>query len=231
MEQKIFVVILAVLLVTTGVVAAAEFHGSFGVDVGTGSVVIGPSSCEEDWSGSLWSECVDNSQTFVCFDKNYCGTIDLRPTLCGETQTCGDPSSSSSSSSSSSGSSGGSSSSSSSGGSSSSSSSGGLVPLSDTSSSGVCIERWKCEGWSNEEDSCGTRICEDINECGTDRLAPEIARDCPEVGFSGITGSVIGAISSPTGVSLIIILVIVGLFALVTIAQKKGARAPPTPTS
>src|SRR3989344_1971266 len=89
MNTKIFLVSLAVLLVAASVASAATYHGSFGVDVGGGRIVIGSGGCEEDWSSSTWSSCSNNQQTFICIDKNQCGTVRLKPTSqCGDTRAC-----------------------------------------------------------------------------------------------------------------------------------------------
>lgn len=94
-SKKILVEILAILLVFTsiGLASSAETSGYIGVDTNGGKIMINMTSCQEDWSGSTWSQCVDGEQVFICFDRNNCGTINLKPALCGTTRACGEVSS------------------------------------------------------------------------------------------------------------------------------------------
>jgi hypothetical protein len=41
-----------------------------------------------------------------------------------------------------------------------------------------CIEDWNCTGWSDCEDESQTRVCEDLNECNTEKDKPEEIQDC-----------------------------------------------------
>lgn len=42
-----------------------------------------------------------------------------------------------------------------------------------------CSPLWNCLPWSDEERKCGTRICEDIFNCGDDSTKPEEILECP----------------------------------------------------
>lgn len=42
-------------------------------------------ACEEDWTCTEWSECVEETQTRTCIDDNECGTTDDKPE---ESQSC-----------------------------------------------------------------------------------------------------------------------------------------------
>ncbi|MBS3085840.1 hypothetical protein J4225_04105 [Candidatus Pacearchaeota archaeon] len=241
MNTKIFLVSLAVLLVAASVASAATYHGSFGVDVGGGRIVIGSGGCEEDWSSSTWSSCNNNQQTFICIDKNQCGTVNLKPVQCGNTQACnassvcgnsiveagescddgnttnGDGCSSTCATESNNGGGGGGG-----GGGSSSSNSPGVTPLSLLQE--TCIERWQCDAWSNEDNECGSRECRDTNNCGTEELKPLTIKQCPNQGWAGITGNIIGGVAnfakSKAGAGLIFIAVVVAA-AMVIMNKKK----------
>lgn len=220
MKTRLFLLFLASLLIAPGLVFGATYHGSFNVDVGTGSIVINPDACEEDWSGSFWSDCQDGTKTFVCFDRNNCGTESLKPAQCGEIQNCSQSPTPPTTTTGGGGGGGG-------GGGSSSDSGTTLLTTTGTTESEnkpKCIERWRCTGWSNTDDFCGVRTCEDINKCGTTELKPETSRECPTFSSSFLTGGVIGAISSPTGLSIIFILAIVALFILVTVSRKGAGK-------
>jgi len=60
------------------------------------------------------------------------------------------------------------------------------------SNSGSCVENWKCNDWSNVNEQCGTRTCEDLNKCGTTQLKPKVSEKCSTVGFLSFTGAVTG---------------------------------------
>jgi len=220
MKTKIFPAILLVFL-TVSLVNAASYHGSFNVDVGTGSIVIDPGTCDEDWSSSFWSDCIDNQETFVCVQTNpSCGTEYLKPANCDNTRTCGssDPGTSSSGS-----------------GGSGSGSGGGSTPkttLLSTENGGEteteyhCVEKWACQTWSDAENSCGIRTCEDLNSCDTNNLKPETARECASIGVAGITGAIIGGVrnfaKSGAGISLIFVILIVTLLIITQVLKKRS---------
>ena len=219
MSTRNFSLILAFILVlTVGMISAADYHGVMKVNTGTGNIVI--PSCREDWTGSTWSSCVNGYQTFICFDKNNCRTNYIKPALCGTTRDCSVPNCgdaicnngetcstcagdcgacpvTSSGGGSSGGGGGG-------GGSSSGGSSGNVGTTSSSSGGGICIESWQCTEWSNSNDACGTRSCTDSSKCGTTQLKPEISKKCPSTGLFGLTGGAIGAIGdfalSPAGI-------------------------------
>ncbi|MBU0893811.1 MAG: hypothetical protein KKF48_03565 [Nanoarchaeota archaeon] len=224
MKQKLLLIFL-VLFLAPSLVSSASYHGNFNVDVGTGSIIINPDTCEEDWSSSFWSSCVNNEQTFICIQSNTnCNSEYLKPANCDITRDC-DASDSSGSSSGGSSSGGGRSSSSSSG---SGSNNNFTILSSETTANGEektdCTERWACQTWSNSKDLCGTRTCRDINECGTQDLRPEISRECGSVGFAGITGAVTGITNfakSGVGIGFIFMILIVILFVLISVSKKK----------
>lgn len=211
MNTKIFLASIALILSIT-MISAASYHGSFGVDTGGGSIVIGPGSCEEDWSGSFWSDCVDREQIFVCFDRNMCGTDDLKPAQCGETRecgdalpTCGDGTCNSENnetcsscevdcgtcSSPGGGSPGG-------GSSSPRGDDNNNQPLSDNGNGEetTCYEKWECGDWTNLEGECGSRECSEVNACGTEELKPLLEKDCSSTESNGITGGVVQGITN-----------------------------------
>ena len=41
-----------------------------------------------------------------------------------------------------------------------------------------CLENWACEGWSTCAGGQQTRVCVDINDCGTSQLIPVLERPC-----------------------------------------------------
>ena len=219
-------------------VSSSDYYGKIGIDVGDGDIIIDTGGCDEDWS-CFWDECTNNEQTYFCFDKNYCGTIDLRPSNHGDTQTCGtveeycgdgvcnnDETCGTCSSDCGSCSTGG-------GGSSSGSGSSSGGSLTTTSSSTGCIEDWECGEWSLCMKGLSGRSCEDLNDCGTETLKPELTQECSMDdseggigGLSGITGAVIGAIQlNPEVASGIGALVIIGLgTGLFIFIKKKGKK-------
>ena len=241
-----FVFLLALSFLNLGIVSAASYQGSFNVNVQGGSIVIGSGGCEEDWSSSTWSSCSNNQQTFICIDKNQCGTVRLKPSQCGDTRACsssicgnsivetgescddgntvsGDGCSSSCTTEGGGGGGGGGGGS---GSSSSGSNNGGVIPLSLPQE--TCIEKWQCDVWSNEENECGSRECRDINNCGTEELKPLTTKTCSEKGWgAGITGNIIGGIAnfakSKAGAGLIFIAVVV-VAAMVIMNKKKFVK-------
>ncbi len=61
---------------------------------------------------------------------------------------------------------------------------------------GYCEEDWSCSSWSG--DNCGTRTCNDQNNCGTTASKPEVSRECADEGSSGGGGGgSIGGTPSP----------------------------------
>ncbi|MFH1649972.1 MAG: hypothetical protein ABIA93_05465 [Candidatus Woesearchaeota archaeon] len=47
------------------------------------------------------------------------------------------------------------------------------------SSQGICVESWKCESWSScLPDGLQSRVCEDLNQCGTSKDLPSTERTC-----------------------------------------------------
>ena len=223
---------LSLLIFSMGFVFASETDGSLGVDTGGGNVVIKPEACEEDWSGSTWSQCDENNeQIFICFDKNNCGTEELKPAQCGETRTCQEASSPEVVETSSGGGGGGGSGGGGGGG------GGGFISpkptieeASSESDGSSCVENWKCEAWSNEESSCGQRTCVDLNECGTDDLKPSIRKSCGNIFssfFSYLTGSAVDGVSDSSKIRnsrIIAVVAIVAIGAGLFFMQKRKTR-------
>lgn len=193
------------LLVSISFVLGATYEGNFGVSVGGGSIVIGTDLCQEDWSGSDWGSCINEVQTFICFDKNICGTENLIPTLCGTQQACSEDS-------------GG-------GGSSSGGGSSGRRSSSTfLGGSNFCTEDWLCSGWSNTELICGTRVCNDLNNCGTKDLKPITEFDCSLISNNGITGNTLGGISflsKVQGSAIGVLIVLIITLSILINLQKK----------
>ena len=213
--MKKYVLFLTTFVFLASFISAASYSGSFDVDVGDATVNIGTGGCIEDWSGSFWSACDNNTQTFVCFDRNTCGSYSLKPQLCGTTQECNiiipvTPGNSGGSSSGGSGSSG-------------SSSGGGTTLSSSSNETEDCFESWECSDWRNLDKECGTRTCSDLNECGAQKFKPYTERKCEGFSSSGITGAVIGGITNfvKSGVGIVFILVIIAV-ALGIIITSRG---------
>ncbi len=231
-KSKIFILFFAFFFfISLTFVSAGTYHGSFTVDVDSGTINIG-TVCEEDWSDSYWTSCVDGEQTFVCFDKNNCGTEDMKPADCGTTRQCNETSedddddddNDDNNENTGGGSTGGSTGGSNSGTGMQTLSSGNTETNLETSS---CTEEWECDAWSNSEDKCGLRVCRDINECGTTDYKPKTEKDCPNIGIFGVTGAVIGGFTnfakSKTGIGLIFALLLVVLGILI-LSSKKPKR-------
>jgi len=216
--QNLFIVF--AILFSISFISAATYHGSFDVDVGRGSIII-QEECEEDWSSSFWSECINNQQTFICIQTNInCYTTNLKPAQCGEVRECGIIEETTNTDSSSSSTNSKSPSSSSSGG-------GTVTTYTHTSEEEPeCVENWECGKWSNTKDSCGTRICTDSNACGTTELKPLTYKKCPFKFFSWITGGVINEgissfAKSGVGIGLIIAILIIAAGVVVLFITKK----------
>ena len=99
----------------------------------------------------------------------------------------------------------------------------------------LCAENWICNDWTNSEKECGTRICQDTNNCGTFTLIPETQRECPTTSMFGITGGVIGGFSefatSGAGMLMIFLILIVALLILLTLFKNKSKKPAPEATS
>jgi len=198
-------------------------HGVLSIDINEAGGIVGVPFCQEDWSGSNWGSCTNNQQTFICFDKNTCGSIDLRPALCGEIRACDveDTSTTETTTTSSGGGSGGS------GGSGSGSFgsfSGEGANFNPTSlGDEFCQESWACEDWSKSDKSCGTRTCQDKNNCGTELLKPVTSQECSSTGFTGVMATVLDGVTSlATGErkGLTVILLIISV-AMIAVYMKK----------
>lgn len=201
-----------------------EAHGQFNVD--TGGIYVGECPGGEDWSNSFWNECQDGEQTFVCIQTNpSCDTEFLRPKNCDppfNTRSCGEEEQVNNNNNGGNGGNGGS----------NNNGGGGIVTVSDNQElqSTACIEKWSCGAWSNSEDSCGTRDCADVNDCGTTDLKPETSIDCSSSSSSdGITFFFSGIgdfVKSKTGGVILFVIIAVGLVFIARAATKK-----PTPAS
>jgi len=207
---------LTLTFVGVSFISASETEGTLGVDNGGGNVVIGTKGCQEDWSGSTWSQCVDGQQTFICFDRNTCGTTSLKPAQCGDTRACDTTTTTTTPTSSGGGGGGGGGAS----GGSSGGGGGGIVTLNTQNSDGedACVENWECGEWSNTEEMCGKRTCIDKNSCGTTELKPITADSCPNIFtsfFSFLTGGVLGGVEGSAkegrGTILAVLLVLIAL--------------------
>jgi hypothetical protein len=179
------------------------------------------SNCIEDWSASFWSTCVDGYSTFVCVDRNQCGTISLRPEDCGKTIQC-------------SSSSGGDDNEEQNSNTNTGSSSGG------SSSTTSCIENWECSEWSTCINSIQTRTCSDSRNCGTTRLKPVLERNCSEeeqgvtslngtaTSRPGLLGAVIGGgTASIVGLILFLALLIAAIIVFVMRKKKNPYNIKP----
>lgn len=218
MEKKI-IYIFPIFLLLISLISAASYDGTLSVNTGSGSVVINSGGCQEDWSNSAWSSCINGVQTFICFDKNQCGTTNLIPAQCGNTESCTTQPLSSSGG-------GGSSGGGSSGG--GSSGSGGSNNIATTNSNN-CVENWQCGEWSNANEQCGKRICVDENNCSTSLLKPATSKECPSVSSLSFTGAVTGIANfaqTGQGVATIggLITIIVFAIAFTSVRRKKTTQ-------
>ena len=104
----------------------------------------------------------------------------------------------------------------------------------------VCYEEWQCGDWGECFGEQQTRSCTDLSQCGTTDYRPETSRAClvensggdvlsttsitPTTGgvLAGITGAVIGTVTSTAGIIVIaFILVLVGIFVTLRIIRKR----------
>jgi hypothetical protein len=112
-----------------------------------------------------------------------------------------------------------------------------------SSSSYVCVENWECGNWSECLGNDMRRLCNDLNECGTELEKPDIYQECgisfgedmevesvdeeadvsPIVrAFSAITGAVIGGEPvAIAGASVFLVLVLGGFFVVIRKKKKK----------
>ncbi len=114
-----------------------------------------------------------------------------------------------------------------------------------SSSSFVCYEKWNCTEWSECISNEQRRICEELNNCGTENEKPIEFRECELIEnetiflepstktetqddqnfFSLVTGAVIGVLGTPTGIiGIIFILGIVGGLVFVKFQKARGMR-------
>jgi len=92
----------------------------------------------------------------------------------------------------------------------------------------VCQEKWKCSAWSACRDGIETRLCYDENMCGTDLNKPFESQPCSvqeAPSANSITALLIGALSDPLTVAIIIILIAIILYILWKITKQKKTRA------
>ncbi|NIO44804.1 MAG: hypothetical protein GTN36_04600 [Candidatus Aenigmarchaeota archaeon] len=62
-----------------------------------------------------------------------------------------------------------------------------------------CQERWLCDDWSECEDGQQTRVCEDVNECGTDRDIPLMIQPCSKEEIEETAKGEEAVLGGPTG--------------------------------
>jgi len=56
----------------------------------------------------------------------------------------------------------------------------------------ACVEDWECTEWSNCTEGIQVRICEDLNDCGTEKDKPDESQECetePEINCSEYSGT------------------------------------------
>jgi len=105
----------------------------------------------------------------------------------------------------------------------------------------VCVEDWECGEWSECLGNDMRRLCEDLNECGTEKDKPEVYQECgvsedgdvivedegadvgePNRFFSAITGAVIGGGAKSVAVAGgFLVLAVGGLFIVIRKRKKK----------
>jgi len=212
MKTKFFFLLFLIFLLV-GLVSGEMTSGSFQINTGGGSIVINSGGCQEDWSGSGYGTCVNGNQIFICFDRNNCGTTNLKPASCGNTQSCtvSQPISTTS------GGGGG-------GGSS-------LITsnsVTNPTTGGACIENWQCSAFGDCTNGNQVRICTDTNSCGTFNLRPALTQACttPSTSLFGVTGGTIGAIGNfvktGAGIATLITLIVVIVLGISLIAIRKS---------
>ena len=96
-------------------------------------------------------------------------------------------------------------------------------------------EQWQCDDWSACINEKQTRMCTDLNHCGTTDYKPVTSRDCsfePDEGietfddspnvFSRITGAVIGTLGTGGTIAVsVFVLGILGSLIVITKVRKK----------
>ena len=100
---------------------------------------------------------------------------------------------------------------------------------SSSTTTAICIEDWSCLGWSEEcLDGARTRVCTDLNNCGTFASRPAIVQICTaeetqqETGTEApVTGGVIGALGTGGTVVLAVILIIIVIGLIIIVSRKK----------
>jgi len=111
-----------------------------------------------------------------------------------------------------------------------------------SSSSYICVENWSCEEWSDCIGNDMRRICNDLNECGTENNKPETYQECgvskddgatleseieendvsqPDGFFSSITGAVIGGGATSVAVGGVFLILVLGGFVIAIRKKKK----------
>ncbi len=99
---------------------------------------------------------------------------------------------------------------------------------------GACEERWVCDDWSECKEDKQTRVCEDVNKCGTDNDMPMMVQPCTKEEQEKTETTEAGAGAGPTGFFLGlsttewaiggiigIIVAVVIIFLIVRISRKK----------
>jgi len=107
----------------------------------------------------------------------------------------------------------------------------------------VCIEDWECGEWSECLGNDMRRLCNDLNECGTEKTKPDVYQGCGvsfedvdsvlesddvEPGtssfnsfLSAVTGAVIGGGAASVAVAGVFMALVVGGFVIVAKRRKK----------
>ena len=99
----------------------------------------------------------------------------------------------------------------------------------EAESSYVCIEKWQCSDWSEcASPGVQTRICTDLNSCGTTLNKPAESQDCmltektTSTGFLGPTGAAIGNfVKSGGGIATILVLITIVVLSIAITSMKK----------
>ncbi len=105
---------------------------------------------------------------------------------------------------------------------------GSSTSSSSSSSEESCIENWKCDEWSNLDNECGVRSCNDLNKCGTALLKPETSKKCPSTGMLSLTGAVAGIgafVTSKQGIISFSVVIGVVMITILFFVLRKG-KAP-----
>ena len=106
---------------------------------------------------------------------------------------------------------------------------GGTSTINTNAGTVECFEKWQCSDWSEcASPGVQTRICTDLNSCGTTLNKPAESQDCmltektTSTGFLGPTGAAIGNfVKSGGGIATILVLTTIVVLSIAITSMKK----------